>query len=115
MSHEPADAALYVADETDDRDDSTRSSSRLEESCRWARRSVISCPRRSASPSAPAALSGANATNLALTPARASDQVARPPALIEDFMAAHDGVITMVVLLVLGGTLVGAGSTGRSD
>jgi threonine/homoserine/homoserine lactone efflux protein len=45
----------------------------------------------------------------------ASAKAAGPLATINDFMAAHNAVIMMVVLVVLGAKLVGAGIAGLSD
>jgi Sap, sulfolipid-1-addressing protein len=45
----------------------------------------------------------------------AGDRAAKPLSTIKDFMAAHNAVIMMVVLLVLAAKLVGAGIAGISD
>lgn len=44
----------------------------------------------------------------------ASDRAAKPLSTIKDFMAAHNAVIMMVVLLVLGAKLIGNGIAGLS-
>ena len=45
----------------------------------------------------------------------ASEKATKPLATIKDFMAAHNAVIMMVVLLVLGAKLLGSGIAGLSD
>ena len=45
----------------------------------------------------------------------AGERAAKPLSTIKDFMAAHNAVIMMVVLLVLGAKLLGAGIAGLSD
>jgi threonine/homoserine/homoserine lactone efflux protein len=45
----------------------------------------------------------------------ASDKAAAPLATIKSFMSAHNAVIMMVVLLVLGAKLLGSGLAGISD
>lgn len=45
----------------------------------------------------------------------ASDRAAQPLASIKEFMSAHNAVIMMVVLLVLGGKLLGNGIAGLTN
>jgi hypothetical protein len=45
----------------------------------------------------------------------AGERAATPLSTIKDFMASHNAVIMMVVLLVLGAKLLGAGIAGLSD
>jgi threonine/homoserine/homoserine lactone efflux protein len=45
----------------------------------------------------------------------ASERAAQPLAAIKEFMSAHNAVIMMVVLLVLGAKLLGNGIAGLSD
>ena len=45
----------------------------------------------------------------------ASDRAAAPLASIKEFMSAHNAVIMMVVLLVLGAKLLGSGIAGLAD
>ena len=45
----------------------------------------------------------------------AGERAAKPLSTIKDFMAAHNAVIMMVVLLVLAAKLLGAGIAGLSD
>jgi threonine/homoserine/homoserine lactone efflux protein len=45
----------------------------------------------------------------------ASERVAEPLATLKEFMAAHNAVIMMVVLLVLGAKLIGSGIAGLTD
>ena len=45
----------------------------------------------------------------------AGERAAKPLSTIKDFMAAHNAVIMMVVLLVLGAKLLGEGIAGLSD
>ena len=45
----------------------------------------------------------------------ASDRAAKPLSEIKEFMSAHNAVIMMVVLLVLGAKLIGSGIAGLSD
>jgi hypothetical protein len=45
----------------------------------------------------------------------AGERAAKPLSTIKDFMAAHNAVIMMVILLVLGAKLLGGGIAGLSD
>jgi hypothetical protein len=42
----------------------------------------------------------------------APDRAARPLAAVREFMTDYSAVITMVILVLLGGTLLGDGLTG---
>jgi len=45
----------------------------------------------------------------------ATDRAAGPLSSVKEFMSAHNAVIMMVVLLVLGAKLIGQGIGGLSD